>query len=126
MWHCYAFRQAARRWQLPRFLLRVDGGLVHQHDGDVVAHRINASALITLKSVILFRQRGFADRTDQNLEKTFVDHFGNFTPNVNDLAAEISLHSACISICAENIRRTAESSGHTIEFWVPAVRSEDG
>jgi hypothetical protein len=31
-----------------RFLLRVNGGLVHQHDGDVVAHRINASALITL------------------------------------------------------------------------------
>ena len=82
---------------MPRFLLRVNGGLVHQHDGDVVAHRINASALITLQSVTLFRQRGFADRTDQNLEKTFVDHFGNFTPNANDLAAEISLHSACIS-----------------------------
>ena len=107
-------------WQLPRFLLRVNGGLVHQHDGDVVAHRINASALITLQSVTLFRQRGFADRTDQNLEKTFVDHFGNFTPNVNDVAAEISLHSACISICAENIHETTESCGHTIEFWVPA------
>jgi hypothetical protein len=65
-------------------LLRVNGGLVHQHDGDVVAHRINASALITLKSVILFRQRRFADRTDQNLEQSFVDHFGNFTPNAND------------------------------------------
>jgi hypothetical protein len=33
---------------LVRFLLRVNGGLVHQHDWDVVAHRINASALITL------------------------------------------------------------------------------
>ena len=84
VWHCYAFPQAARPWQLARFLLRVNGGLVHQHDGDVVAHRINASALITLKSVILFRQRRFADRTDQNLEQSFVDHFGNFTPNAND------------------------------------------
>lgn len=66
------------------FSLRVNSGLVHQHDGDVVADRINASALITLKSLILFRQRGFADRADQNLEKSFVDHFGNFTPNPND------------------------------------------
>jgi hypothetical protein len=78
------FGRQREAWQLPRFLLRVNRGLVHQHDGDVVAHRINASALITLKSVILFRQRRFADRTDQNLEQSFVDHFGNFTPNAND------------------------------------------
>ena len=111
---------------MPRFLLRVNGGLVHQHDGDVVADRINASALITLQSVTLFRQRGFADRTDQNLEKTFVDHFGNFTPNANDWPQRFRCIQLAFHICAENIHPTAESCGHTIEFWVPAVRSEDG
>src|SRR5215813_7134030 len=55
-------------------LLRFDGRLVDQHDGNVVSDRIESSALIAFQTFTFFRQWGFTDRADQNLKKSFVDH----------------------------------------------------
>ena len=63
-----------------RGLLRVERCLIDEHDGDIVAHRVHAPALTTLQGVILFGQRCLAHGADQDLEKAFVDHFGNSTP----------------------------------------------
>jgi hypothetical protein len=50
---------------------RIDRSFVHQHDGDVVPHRIDATALAALQALasVLQYQRLFADRADQNIEQ---------------------------------------------------------
>jgi hypothetical protein len=62
-------------------LLRVERCLIDEHDGDIVAHRVQAPALTTFQRVVLFSQPFLAHGADQDLEKAFVDHFGNSTPN---------------------------------------------
>jgi hypothetical protein len=37
--------------------------------------------LTTLQRVVLFGQRSLALGADQDIEESFVDHFGNSTPN---------------------------------------------
>ena len=69
---------------------RVDHGFVHQHDGDVVAHRIDAAALSALEAlppVFVFEyQRLLTHGADQNLEQVRGNHEWHFT--LFELAAE--------------------------------------
>jgi hypothetical protein len=64
-------------------LLGVESRLVDEHDWNVVAHWIQSPTLGALKGFVLFHERSLANGADKNLEQSFVDHFGNFTPNRN-------------------------------------------
>jgi hypothetical protein len=68
-------------WPKKLGLFRVERCLINKHDGDIVAHRVQAPALTTLQRVVLFGQRSLALGADQDIEESFVDHFGNSTPN---------------------------------------------
>ena len=56
--------------------LRLDRGLVDQHDGDVVFDRIDAVTLGTLQAfgVLAILERLLAGRTNQNFQQIFGDH----------------------------------------------------
>lgn len=61
--------------------LCVEGGFIDEHDWNVVANRVEPPALGTFQRFVFLGQWGFADGANQNLEKGFVDHFGNSTPS---------------------------------------------
>jgi hypothetical protein len=50
--------------------LRLDGGLIDQHDGDIVPDRIDPVTLLALQTLGLFAvlERLFARRTNQNFQ----------------------------------------------------------
>ena len=57
-------------------LLRLDRGLINQHDGDVVLYRINPVTLGALETfrVLAVVQRLFARRTYQNFQQILGNH----------------------------------------------------
>jgi hypothetical protein len=54
------------------------GGLIHQQNGNIVAHGIDALALNALQTLAIFLldQRFFADRANQNFKKILWNHAG--------------------------------------------------
>lgn len=65
---------------MPKSSIRVDRGLVQEHDRNVVLDRIHAPAARTLERFSLRHYRNLAFRTDQNIEQFFVDHVGILHP----------------------------------------------
>jgi hypothetical protein len=57
---------------------RVGDRFIHEQDGNVVTHRIDAAAFAALETlaVFLLDQRFFANRANQNFEKFLGDHGG--------------------------------------------------
>ena len=56
----------------------LNGGGVHQHDGDVVLNRVNAATLAAFQALAArFRSHGFlAYRADQHVEEILRNHDG--------------------------------------------------
>ena len=56
--------------------LGLDRGLIDQHDGDVVLHRINPVTLCTFESfgILAVLERLLASRTNQHFQEVFGNH----------------------------------------------------
>lgn len=61
--------------------LRLDGGFVQQHDGNVVLDGIDPAALLALQTlwVLTILERLLTGRTHQHFQQVFGDHEGNCT-----------------------------------------------
>jgi hypothetical protein len=62
-------------------LFGVHAGFVHQHDGNIFAHGINATARGALQALLIRRGRNgrFTERANQNIEKFLGDGHDYFT-----------------------------------------------
>ena len=57
-------------------------GFVHQQNGNIIPHRIDAMALATFQALAILPncERLLAHRADQNVQKVLWDHACYFTP----------------------------------------------
>jgi hypothetical protein len=70
--------------EIPHAYLRFDRCLVHEHDGDIVFHRIDTVALLALQAlgILPVFERLLAGGANQNLQQLLGDHAEHCTPPV--------------------------------------------
>jgi hypothetical protein len=68
----------------PKHRLRFDGRLVHQHDGDVVVHPIDAVTVGALQAfwILAIFERLLAGGTNQDVEEIFGKHDGSIVRRI--------------------------------------------
>ena len=66
-------------------LLGLDGSLVHQHNGDVVLHRVYPMALLAFQAlgILAVLERLLARRTDQDFQQVLGNHHKSIVLKIN-------------------------------------------
>src|SRR5580692_8652662 len=65
----------------------LDGRLIHQHDGNVVLHRVHSATLLAFQTlgILAILEGLFASGTDQYFEQVLGNHDKSIVPNINSL-----------------------------------------